>query len=72
VPEKLSNSKANGHSTSQEIPSLLWKLKVQYCVLISPQLVMNQVNPIHKFASHILYQKNILHKYTKQCGALPY
>jgi len=40
---------ANSHSGSQEIPSLLWNLRVHYCVNKSLALVsiLSQLNPIH-------------------------
>jgi len=43
--------KANFHSASQEIPLLLWKLKVHYCVHMGPTLVhiLSQINLFQNF-----------------------
>jgi hypothetical protein len=39
----------DGHSGDQEIPHLLWNLKVHYCVhkSLSLEPILTQVNPIH-------------------------
>jgi hypothetical protein len=52
----------NSHSASQEIPCLLWKLKVHYSVQNSPPLVptLSQISQVHIFPycariSHIFH-----------------
>jgi len=42
---------ANSHSAGQEIPRLLWKPKVQYCVHKDQSLVpvLSQIQPVHSF-----------------------
>jgi hypothetical protein len=48
---KQSPEEANNHTTNQEIPHLLWNLKVQYYVCKSLLLVpiLSQMNPVHTF-----------------------
>jgi hypothetical protein len=42
---------ANSHSASQEIPGLLWKPKVRYCVHSNSPMVpvLSQMHPVHTF-----------------------
>jgi len=54
--EQSPSSEANQFSASQEIPCILWNLKVYYCVYNSPPPVpiLSQINPVHALPSHIL------------------
>ena len=48
--------RTNGFSASQEIPRILWKLKVHYRVYKGPPPVptLSQINPVHVPTSHFL------------------
>jgi hypothetical protein len=54
--EQSPSWEANSHSDSQEIPCLMWGLKVYYPVLKSPPLVpiLSQINPIHTILPYLL------------------
>ena len=47
---------ANRSSASQEIPLILWNLKVHYCIYkcLTPVTILNQIDPVHFPISHFL------------------
>jgi len=49
--EQGPSQEANSHSANQEIPHILWNLKVNYCVHKSLTLVsiLSQINTVHNF-----------------------
>jgi hypothetical protein len=55
---KLSPSwEAANCAATQELPSILWNLKVQYCVQKSPPLVpiLSQINPVHTIQFYLRF-----------------
>ena len=54
--EQCPSWEANQFAASQEIPYILWNLKVHYCIHKCPPLVpiMNQLDPVHTPTSHFL------------------
>ena len=46
--EQSPSGEANQFTASQEIPSILWNMKVQYCVYKGPPPVpiLTQINPV--------------------------
>jgi len=52
--QQSSSLEANRFSASQEIPCILWNLKVHYCIHLSPSPVplLNQINPAHILKIH--------------------
>ena len=43
-------------TASQEIPHIIWNIKVHYRIhkLLTPVLTLSQINPVHAFTSHFL------------------
>ena len=55
--------RTNQFSTSQEIPCILWNLKVYYCIhnCLPPVPFLSQLDPIHTSTSHFLkIHRNII------------
>jgi len=58
--EQNPSSEANSRSSSQEIPRLLWKLKVLYRVPKSPSLVLSWARRIQSTTSHPMSLRSVL------------
>jgi hypothetical protein len=54
--EQSPSWEANRFSASQEIPRILWSLKVHYCIhkCPSPVPILSQLDPVHTPTSHFL------------------
>ena len=62
--EQSPSWEANRFSASQEIPHILWNLKVHYLIHMSPPLIpiLTQLDPVHTPSSHFLkIHLNIIH-----------
>jgi len=54
--EQSPSGEANWFSASQEIPSILWNLKIHYHIhkCLSPSLILSQIDPVHAPTAHFL------------------
>jgi len=54
--EQSPSWEVNRFSANQEIPHILWNLKVQYCIhtCLPPVPILSQPNPVHAPTSHFL------------------
>ena len=56
--DRSPSSEANWFSASQEIPRILWNLKVHYRIreCLPPVPILSQLDPVHTHTSHFLSQ----------------